>query len=823
MPNRVLIRPDGTRLTLPEGPDAEKLRSLGYRDESGGEQLDRDIGAGYEEHYTTPGQKLLTAAEGLASGVTLGASDLLLDGEGTRDRARYNPGTRIASELVGAIAMPGIGEIGAVAKVAKYLPSVALARGAAKAGQVAGRGSRVVGGLVSGAVEGAGVGAGMAVTTAQLNGDPITAESIVAGMGWGAVWGGGIAALGGGIAGRMEARAAKKAEAEAIAASRLSKSEIIAEEGLTRAKGKAQVHTFVKEGLEENHAMAKALEDANFTHVREAMVDATTQIKAAGKVADDAMLDFKKLNHSQTKIYNALVNEPALFKMAKADAKAFQEHYALAKAAADAGDFKKMNHHLTKFKDRMIAAEQKLGGAFSAEKVVGQADELMGHAKLRVENAAKAAEDATQVEAIKSVLTKFPKTADEFITLKPKSIEELSAAVDSFGKVRSAEFAGIQVAIKDAITALSTNMGVKIEGTAGQQLQGMWKIIKEGRTARGKEMLEMAQDGKRIWEKVGQKEEGLLDARVRREFDKAEEVRRADGKTRGPWAARYLAGSWAANKMGPVGYVLGSSLVSGLVGLKGAILGTIAEKANKWVPRAARGMEKRSARVEPFLKRLDGTIDESDRREKLLQRRAKEITEAAPTVRDTLYRAVEPLAIEHPELAASMHAHGIQRFQFMLGKLPKDPGMAFSNLKSIWKPDPVAMEKFARYYEVFHDPVAVMTRALETGKITMEAADGLKNMNPEMFAYLRAQMLYRVSDPEVISKMKYADQVHLGMLLDIPMHSTMDPRFIAAQQQMFTERNQPLEMNPRIQPGGGAGRPSGPGPSATAAQRATEH
>jgi hypothetical protein len=96
-------------------------------------------------------------------------------------------------------------------------------------------------------------------------------------------------------------------------------------------------------------------------------------------------------------------------------------------------------------------------------------------------------------------------------------------------------------------------------------------------------------------------------------------------------------------------------------------------------------------------------------------------------------------------------------------------------------------------------------------------------MNPELFTYLRSNMLMRLSDPKVREKITYPDQVHLSILLDIPFHSTMDPRFISAQQQMYTERNQPLEMNPRVQPGGGAGRPSGPGPSATAAQRTTEH
>lgn len=821
MPNRVLIRPDGSRLRVGDA-DAEKLLTLGYREEQGSEALSRDIAAGYEEHYTTPGQKALTALEGLASGATVGLIDPLLEDEATQERARYNPGLRLGTELVGGIAAPGLGELKATAKIAKYLPSAMLSAKAAQVGEKVGRGSKILGTMARGAVEGAGIGAGQAITSATLTGDPVTAESVMAGMGWGAVWGGGLAGLGGGIANRMEARAARKAEREAERLAAPTRAEIVAESNLQRAQGDAHIQKFVKEGLEEHNAAQRALEEANYTHVREAVQDAVGQIKVAGKVADDAMLDFKKLNHSQTKIYNQLVNDPAMFSMTRAEAKAFEKQYIAAKAAAQAGDYEKMVNHLTKFKEHMVAVEQKVAPFFSAEKVLGQADELIGHAQLRVEQATKAVQDVTQMEAIRASLSRFPKTAEEFIALKPKTVEEISAAVDSLHKLKSAEMAGVQAAVGDAVQALSGNLGVKVEGSVGQQIGALHRVVKEARSARGKEIISAARQGERVWEQVRKREDALGLARGNHDYAKMKESASPTGG-RAPWAVRHIAGSWASQKLGPVGYVLGSSLVSGLVGLKGAILGAITEKANKWVPKAARGVEKYSARVEPLAMRLDGMEDEKKSREELLRRRAKEITEAAPAVRDTLYRSLEPLAIGHPELAVALHKHGVARFQFLLEKMPKDPGLAFSNLKSLWKPDPIAAEKFARYYEVFHDPVSVMTRALATGKITMEAADGLKNMNPELYSYMRAAMLYRVADPEVLGKMKYADQVHLGMLLDIPMHSTMDPRFIVAQQQMYTERNQPLEMNPRIQPGGGAGRPSGPGPNATSAQRITEH
>jgi hypothetical protein len=207
-----------------------------------------------------------------------------------------------------------------------------------------------------------------------------------------------------------------------------------------------------------------------------------------------------------------------------------------------------------------------------------------------------------------------------------------------------------------------------------------------------------------------------------------------------------------------------------------------------------------------------------------MKARSQEIREAAGSVRDILYKNVQGLSEAHPELASAMHAHGVKRFEFILNKLPRDPGMAFNRLQSLWKPDNIQTEKFSRYYEVFQNPVAVVREILKTGRVLPEWAEGLREMDPALFTHLRVEMLNKLSDPKVMAKLDYPQQVSLGVLLDLPLHSTMKPRFVATQQQMFMERNTPIPMPP--QPGtSNGGRPSGAANSkgATSSQKITEH
>lgn len=214
----VVKRPDGS-LILATPEEAKNLKIFGYGPETFEERAARGAAEQTKEDYTTVSEKAKAVVEGLVSGASLGLSDFATDDE-AKARAQYNPGTRIASEVVGALipsvlsfgtAAPEVGAITAarigvegaeLAKGASALSKgVELARGvsritpaglATRAGgaveKLAGEG--LAGKIAGGATEGLLGGAGSAITQAKLNGDPLTAESVAVNAGMGAVLGG---------------------------------------------------------------------------------------------------------------------------------------------------------------------------------------------------------------------------------------------------------------------------------------------------------------------------------------------------------------------------------------------------------------------------------------------------------------------------------------------------------------------------------------------------------------------------------------------------------------------------------------------------------
>src|ERR1043165_9387110 len=103
MPDRVnVIRPNGT-VTSVDRATAERLKALGYRIEEPEQQEQRLVDKANKEYWESTGQKAVAGLEGVASGLSLGIADPLMDDDSTRKRAEYNPGTRIGGEIIGAL------------------------------------------------------------------------------------------------------------------------------------------------------------------------------------------------------------------------------------------------------------------------------------------------------------------------------------------------------------------------------------------------------------------------------------------------------------------------------------------------------------------------------------------------------------------------------------------------------------------------------------------------------------------------------------------------------------------------------------------------
>jgi hypothetical protein len=191
----VIIR-NGNPVTVTDEEAAQLTRLSGNELETPVAALQRARTTAEEEYYTSGGQQVIAGVEGLASGATIGLSDLILADDETRARARHNPGIRLGSELVGAIAPALIsGGTGTAASIAKMTPSALAARAGGAASKALGRGLPT-----ALAVEGAIQGAGSAAARATLNNDPLTIEAVISGAGMGGLLGAGVGVLSRGAA-----------------------------------------------------------------------------------------------------------------------------------------------------------------------------------------------------------------------------------------------------------------------------------------------------------------------------------------------------------------------------------------------------------------------------------------------------------------------------------------------------------------------------------------------------------------------------------------------------------------------------------------------
>lgn len=723
-----------------------------------------------ERYWSSPGQKVRTAIEGAGSGITLGLTDKALEAWKGEDgdwkkRAEYNPGTRFGAEIGGAIlgAIPTGGE-------SLLTPVGMLTRGARVAGEATQLG-RVGQAVVRGGIEGAGFGLGQEISHSALSGDDLTVEGALAGMGWGAVFGGGISALGEGVMSRVMA---KRTAAEAAVRAQESAA------GMTKDAWSGLRGTLQDTGER-----------------------ITTTMKTAEAMLSDTEGLAKKTFNQAAEIRNNFFNEMTVSgadRYLAAEKKAGITAFKNMEKALGRKDYAALEANATRFEEalgKIRQGQELFSGSLPGATPVPAFENpysVLSHTK-----AADALKELGTLGVARDALKSLPTSPEALAVMTPARAEKMFAGVDAVLGSKSAEFEGVRTAMTEQIQAFTDHLGVKVEGGPATQFRAAWETLRGMEMKKAQDVAAKAVEGKLPW--------GV----------------RAAGTVVGLGAAGTLASGPATRFLT---YEAAKGLTMGLLSIKGAVLGTLTRTAETWVPRAAKTLSRVGPRLEPLAVRLDGTVDRGKReRGALMRARSEEIRQAAGGIRDTMYRSVSTLDPHAPEFSRALHAKTVSQFQYLLNQLPKDPGNAYSVLRSMYSPDAVQMEKFARAYEVFHDPVGVIDRALKTMAITPEAAAGLKEMWPAMWTHLRVEMLSRISDPKVGDKMTYQDQVRLGTLLDLPLHSSMTPQFIASQQQMYAERNQKLPMNAQPGMGSGGGRPEGPAssPYASAGQKVTSH
>lgn len=250
---------------------------------------------------------------------------------------------------------------------------------------------------------------------------------------------------------------------------------------------------------------------------------------------------------------------------------------------------------------------------------------------------------------------------------------------------------------------------------------------------------------------------------------------------------------------------------------KGAILGTIRDYGlEKFVKGAVgRGADMRTVQtlakleesaqktgsailngVKAFLQRSGGAAaygaskafvperqEKPEDQRKFYDKQSKAVTAAATDperLLDTTAKNFEGLAEYAPKVAQSLSAKSAQAAMFLYEKMPKNPFDAdriFANKK--WFPSDHEIAKWKRYVDTVENPMSAI-KSLRKGAMTIEQADALKNVYPEIYGQLTRTIMEEL--PRLKDELPYQKRLQLGILFQIPTDPSLNPKFIQSMQ-----------------------------------------
>lgn len=876
MPDKViLVRGDGSKLeATPE--QAQRLAILGYQQESSDQHI-KDVQAGAErEYYESSSQRLRAAGEAVGAGLSFGATDFFGDREATAKRAEYNPGTRIAGEILGAVAplvlsggksaeasaaqigeraglvgsgrlatgtgaariAEGTGAVNTVAKEASALSKVAskaptsLLSDAARALAPGAEGS-LTKAISAGVLEGSVYGIAGEIDHSYLDGTPLTSEAVLHGVGWGAFLGGALAGVGHGIS-KLGEEAQAAIDKPAIEAAKHAEATKVVDtkNKLSLAKHADEVEAVRAENAAKKAEYAQAVKDADAAEVAR-VAKAKEPPVPKGALQGTAGAEYQAFKGETRNLVNS-------FKQAVNDVDtnivgAFEQ----AKGSVHARNLPMIDQGISEsrvlFQKAVKAAES--GKFEAAQEAIGEyASKTREIGKIigaDIPSPVKPFNDFIAMKAVGAELQRLPGSVEAFATMSPASFERIAGAIEKMGTLG---VSGTEI-VKEASLNFSRALGIEAE-----DLRGAWRAAKEILKNEGKPGVVNMAERIKPPDRPGLIKEPNQPKLERFPRPPSKEADKIEGLSEGgrPSFLRHLLGYAVGGKAYVTARAAGLGRVGGYAAYRGvrdavvngtkhlsevraAAISKVRDATAAFAPGTGRAIRYSAGSAASGLgTTLYGEKDTSTKDpQQLALNRIKEINEFAPTARNSLFKVVEPLSTVQPELAKGIHASGLEAFQALYELTPKDPG-AISKLKGIWKPSDVAALTLSKQLAVFHAPLKEAVEMLNTSNFDPIKCEALRKFAPAVWQEMRVGVLDRVSQPGVMDKMTYQDQIGLSVMLDLPIHSSMEPGYIATSQQLFVDRNQPLTANPRIGQNGGAPNPAD-NANATSAQKTESH
>ena len=151
---------------------------------------------------------------------------------------------------------------------------------------------------------------------------------------------------------------------------------------------------------------------------------------------------------------------------------------------------------------------------------------------------------------------------------------------------------------------------------------------------------------------------------------------------------------------------------------------------------------------------------------------------------DLLAKKTARVANASPATAQILQAKLVTGINFLNSKLPKNsnnPGL----FQRPYQPSTLEMAKFARYVQTVESPLT-MLRELQQGTLTREHVEALQVVYPEIYRQIQVKVMDKISQG---TKLSYERRLQLGILLNIPTDSSMQPENLMNLQESISGAN----------------------------------
>lgn len=137
---------------------------------------------------------------------------------------------------------------------------------------------------------------------------------------------------------------------------------------------------------------------------------------------------------------------------------------------------------------------------------------------------------------------------------------------------------------------------------------------------------------------------------------------------------------------------------------------------------------------------------------------------------ELLAKRTAVVAQADPEVALDMQQTLQRAIAFIDKKLPRSAVRSGAFMRP-YRPSDMELSKFARYMQIIEAPLTVL-QELENGTITREHVEALQQVYPALYNEIRVKTLENIQESP---NMSYSRKIQLGILLNIPADSSLHP------------------------------------------------